>query len=164
MDLIAAAVRGRSVCGGVDLRTLKRNRRTFHYCLYSNKIPIYDEYGNETTEYIVQYEDPVEMQANISPANGYAQTEQFGNNADYDKVITTCWMDCPIDENTVLFIDKEPEFTNVDTNRVEESQTLYGDDTVTPETVSVPLYDYVVRRVARSLNSISIAVSKVNLS
>ena len=146
------------------MRTLKRNRRGLYYCLFDSKVPIVDEYGNETSEYIVKYKDPVQLDANISPANGYAQTQQFGNISEYDKVITTCWMDCPIDENTVLFIDKEPEFTDVDTNNVTESQTLYGDDTITPETVSVPVYDYVVRRVARSLNSISIAVSKVTVS
>ena len=49
---------------------------------------------------------------------------------------------CPIDENTVLFIDKEPGYTEDGT----------------------PLYDYIVKRVARSLNSISYAVSKVSVS
>lgn len=139
------------------MRTLKRNRKTFSYCLYKDKIPIQDEYGNETSEYIVTYEDPVQISANISPANGYAQIQQFGNISDYDKVIVTCWMDCPIDENSVLFIDKEPEFTDITTTRTD-------DDTVTTVTVSVPVYDYVVRRVARSINSVSIAVSKVTVS
>ncbi len=132
--------------------------------MYQDKVPVVDEYGNETTEYIVQYAEPVLLNANISPANGYSQTQQFGNLSEYDKVLVTCWMDCPIDENTVLFVDKEPEFVNVPTNRIEESQTLYGDDEIVPETVSVPVYDYVVKRVARSLNSISIAISKVSVS
>lgn len=33
----------------------------------------------------------------------------FGNLESYDKVLITDDMSCPIDENTVLFIDKEPE-------------------------------------------------------
>ena len=50
-------------------------------------------------------------------------------------------MSCPISEDTVLFVDKEPEYDG-----------------------EKPLYDYVVKRVAKSLNSISIAISKVNVS
>ena len=49
---------------------------------------------------------------------------------------------CYLDENTVLFIDKEPEFDNA----------------------GKPIYDYTVRRVAKSLNFISYAVSKVKVS
>ena len=119
-----------------------RNDTKFYYCLYSDKIPIVDEHGNETGENQVVYAAPVGMYANISPASGAAQTEQFGNLENYDKVIVTRDMDCPIDENSVLFIDKEPEYS------------LDGD----------PIYDYTVRRVAKSLNSISIAVRKVNVS
>ncbi len=119
-----------------------RNDSPFYYCLYSDKIPIVDEYGNESGENRVVYEEPVKMYANISPASGAAQTEQFGNLENYDKVIVTRDMDCPIDENSVLFIDKEPEYS-------------LDDD---------PIYDYTVRRVAKSKNSISIAVRKVNVS
>lgn len=124
------------------MRALKRNQRKFWYALYRDKEIITDEYGNETGEKRVIYDNPVSMFANISPATGYSQTEQFGNLDSYDKVIVTDWMDCPIDENSVLFIDKEPEH-NTD-----------GD----------LMFDYTVRRVAKSLNSISIAVSKVKVS
>lgn len=120
------------------MRTLNRNKRSFWYALYQDKESIMDEYGDETGETRVVYAEPVQMSANVSAATGYAQTEQFGNLDSYDKVIVTDWMDCPIDENSVLFIDKEPEH-NTD-----------GD----------LMYDYTVRRVAKSLNSISIAVSK----
>ena len=119
-----------------------RNDSPFYYCLYTDKTPILDDYGNDTGEYTVTYAAPVKTYANISPASGAAQTEQFGNLENYDKVIVTRDMDCPIDENSVLFIDKEPEYS------------LDGD----------PMYDYTVRRVAKSLNSISIAVRKVNVS
>lgn len=88
------------------------------------------------------YQTPIAARANISAATGSAQVEQFGNYAGYDKVIVTDDMSCPIDENTVLFIDKEPD---------------YDED-------GTPLYDYIVKRVARSLNSVSYAVSKVSVS
>ena len=101
-----------------------------------------DEYGNVTGEKMVTYQAATPMDANISQATGQSNIEQFGNLENYDKVIVTADMDCPIDENSVLFIDKAPEFT------------ISG----------VPIYDYTVRRVAKSLNSISIAVRKVTVS
>lgn len=134
-----------------------RNDTHFYYCLYDSEQEIVDEWGNSSGQYIVTYADPVEMWANISPATGAAQTELFGTLDNYDKVIVTHDMDCPIDEHTVLFIDKEPEFTEAQNN--EETAI-----TVTGTTVTVPVYDYTVRRVAKSLNSISIAVSKVKVS
>ncbi len=146
------------------MRTLTRNKRPFWFCLYEDKIPIIDEYGNETSEYIIRYGTPTKMSANISPASGYAQTEQFGSLDNYDKVIVTDWVECPIDELSVLFIDKAVEYGEAVTIDYEESETVLGDDTATPVTVEVPLYNYVVVRVARSINSVSIAVRKVDVS
>lgn len=139
------------------MRTLKRNQRPLYYCLYNQKIPILDEYGNDSGEYIVTYHPPVKMMANISQATGQSNTEQFGNLENYDKVIVTDDMNCPIDENSVLFIDSEPHYTDALTH-------LPTAITTVDETVPVPMYDYTVRRVAKSLNSISIAVRKVNVS
>ena len=95
------------------MRSLLRNQRPLYYCLYIGKEEIIDEYGNSTGQYIKYYETPVQMYANISPATGQSNTEQFGNLENYDKVIVTTWMDCPIDENSVLFIDKEPDESSV---------------------------------------------------
>ena len=139
------------------MKTLKRNQRPFYYCLYKEDIPNIDEYGNESGEKIVIYHDPVLMRANISQATGQSNTEQFGNLENYDKVIVIDDLNCPIDENSVLFIDKAPEFTEVLTHNATAITT-------TDETVSVPVYDYTVLRVAKSLNSISIAVKKVKVS
>lgn len=122
------------------MTTLKRNEKPFHYCLYLGRTELYDENNNATGEYAITYADAVMMKANISQATGNTNAEQFGNSVDYDKSIVTCDMSCPIDENTVLFIDKEPE---------------YDKD-------GIPLFDYIVKKVAKSLNSISIAVKKVS--
>ena len=118
------------------------NLKPVHYCLYKGREPLLDDDGNETGEYQVGYESPVELQCSVSPATGYAQVNMFGNLESYDKVLITDDTNCPIDENTLLFVDKEPEFGN-DGN---------------------PLCDYRVRRVAKSLNSISYAISKVTVS
>lgn len=124
------------------MKTMERNKRCFWYLLFDRKVAITDEWGNESGEHIVLYKDAVKMNANVSAATGASQVEQFGSFISYDKVIVVDDPSCPIDENTVLFIDKEPE---------------YAED-------GTPMYDYIVKRVAKSLNSISIAVSKVMVS
>ncbi len=123
------------------MKLLDKNKSTFWYLLYERKEPMTDEWGNETGEEQIIYKEAVSTRANISAATGYAQIEQFGNFAGYDKVIVTDDMSCPIDENSVLFVDVDP---------------VYKD--------GKPLYDYVVKRVAKSPNYISYAIRKVEVS
>lgn len=125
------------------MKGLRRNKRPFYYRLYSESIPVIDEDGFETGEKTVGYEEPVLMKANISPAVGEASIQLFGSYTDYDKVISTCEMDCPIDEHSVLFVDVEPVY---------EGGKL------------INTHDYIVKKVAKSLNSISIAIQKVKVS
>lgn len=143
------------------MKTLKRNKRPFYYCLYSSQSARYDEYGNEC-EKIIIYGNAVQMYANISRATGQSNTEQFGNLENYDKVIVFDDLNCPIDENSVLFIDKAPEYGDGVIIGYKESQTVLGDPT--PIIYKPPLFDYIVVRVAKSLNSVSIAVRKVKVS
>lgn len=127
------------------MKTLLRNLRTFWYCLYDGKVELEDEDGNVTGDYAVQYQDPVALRGNISTARGTVQDEVFGQDISYDRVIILDDPNCPIDENTVLFVDKEPEI-------------------VSDGTVSRPLFDYVVRRVARSLNSVAYAIERADVT
>ena len=138
------------------MRCLKRNKQTFYYCLYDSASDIKDTNGNLTGEQKIAYHEAVEMQANISPATGQSNIEQFGNLENYDKVIVTADMNCPIDENTVLFIDKDPEYPIIGQTQDTPPKPVYD--------YTQPIYDYVVRRVSKSLNSISIAVRKVTVS
>jgi hypothetical protein len=124
------------------MKLLKRNLSTIHYCLYERSEPILDDDGNETGEDKITYSEPVEFECSVSAATGYSATEMFGNLENYDKTIITDDMECPIDEHSVLFVDKEPEF----------------------DTDGRPLYDYIVRRVAKSINNISFAIRKVDVT
>lgn len=124
------------------MKTMEKNKKPFWYLLFDKTTPVLDEDGNETGESHVVYHPAVAAAANISSAMGSAQVEQFGNFTAYDRVIVTDDMTCPIDENSVLFIDKAPKYA--------------------PD--GSPLYDYTVKRVARSLNFISYAVRKVSVS
>lgn len=121
------------------MKCLERNKRPFYYCLYNGKGAITKD-GYETGEYGVTYNAPVLIYGNISAAQGEAQVEQFGNSIDYDRVIIVEDMQCPIDENSVLFVDKAPEF----------------------DSLGNPKFDYIVKKVAKSLHSgISYAITKV---
>ena len=125
------------------MRLVKRNLKTIYYQLYEGKIPVLDEEGYETGDMEVSYTDPVPMKVNISPARGSAQSEFFGTDLSYDKVMITDDMNCPINENSVLFVDRVPE--------QEDGELLNT-------------YDYVVKRVAKSLTHISYAISRVEVS
>lgn len=120
------------------MKLMECNKSAFYYSLYSEDSGSADEYGNPAAA----YGKPVKARASISSAKGSTETEQFGTSVQYDRVIITDDMHCPIDENTVLFVDVQPEFDNC----------------------GQPLGDYIVKRVAKSLNCISYAISRVNVS
>lgn len=126
------------------MRNCQRNQTTFWYRLYNpSPAPLVDEYGNETGEYAVGYLDPVKCKANISPAKGESQIAQFGDIDNYDKVIVTADMNCPIDENSVLYVGI--------------GQPVLSEDNEWSK------HNYIVRRVAKSINQIAIAISKVDV-
>lgn len=126
------------------MKTLNRNKTAFYYALYEGKEHMVDDYGNATGEYDVKYSEPRKFFANISAANGRVDVKLFGANVYYDKVIVGDDTFPQIDEYSILWIDTAPVIDN-------EGKTE------TP-------HDYVVKKIAKSLNSVSVAVSKVEVS
>jgi hypothetical protein len=120
-----------------------RNKRTFYYASYIGETEITDEYGNSTGEYSLSYGKPMKVSGNVSAAQGEMQNRQFGESESYDKVIVLDDRNTPIDEYAILWVDTLP---------------LLNEDgsTDTP-------HDYIVRKVARSLNNVAIAISKVDV-
>lgn len=122
------------------MRCLDRNKVDFYYCPFIKRMPVLDKDGFETGESRVVYGKATVCRGNVSKTYGEAQVEQFGNSTEYDRVVLVEAVDCPIDENTVLFIDCDPTYDK-DGN---------------------PMYNYIVKRVAHSLSSgSSYAVKKV---
>lgn len=130
------------------MRGLKRNQKTLYYQLYSEHIPVYetDLDGNIiydpvtgepllTGDYTVGYAEPAMFRANVSPARSEAQTEPFGVNTDYDKVICSCDLTLPIDELSQIFVDQKPA----------DGRGA----------------DYKVVKVARSINSVLFAIKQL---
>ena len=120
------------------MRCAWRNRRKFWYAQYEGEEYIYDGDYN-TGEKTTRISEPIMFEANISPATGAAYVKMFGNSLQYDKVIITDDQDIPINENSVLFVDKFPEREN-------------------------PVPDYIVKRVARHLQFAVIAISRIEAS
>ena len=125
------------------MRTLLRNKTKFYYASYIGETEITDEHGNVTGEYEVSYSKPIETFGNISAAQGEMQNRQFGESERYDKVIVLDDRDASINEHSILWVDTLPHLNE-------------DGSTDTP-------YDYTVRRVARGLNGVSIAIGKVEV-
>ena len=100
--------------------------------MYEGTENVLDDDGNIAGER-VKYGSPVKARANVSAAQGEAQIEQFGNSVEYDKVILSDDMSAPIDENTPPAFDDDGN----------------------------PMFDYIVRKVAKSINTLAVAISKV---
>ena len=118
------------------MKALARNKQTFYYALPTGLTNVVDEDGFYTGEQMPSYAEPVKAEMNISPATGRTVLEWFGVNEQYDHVLVTDDINCPITETTILWIDTS---------------------TTSP-------HNYVVSRIAKSLNSVAIGVTKVSVS
>lgn len=124
------------------MRNLKRNQQKIYYKSYEGKRDIIDDNGFETGESEPIYSEPIEVMISISASKGEATEQQFGTNIDYDKVMITFDKSVKIDEYSKLYVDVIEESNGVITDEMEP--------------------DYIVKKVAKSLNSISYAIQKVN--
>lgn len=127
------------------MKTIQRNQTEVWYALYGGETELLDGDGNRTGEYEITYGDPVKAWMVVSPARGSALREPFGIETDYTKTLITGDMDCPLSEDSVLWIGVEP------------SETVNGQVVANP-------YNYRVVRVAKSLNYIVYAVKEVDVA
>lgn len=123
------------------MRSLERNKKTIYYALYSSKTPVYDDDGNDTGETIAGYSKPVKFKIRVSPSKGETEENVFGKSLDYDKVLYTADKTFPIDEYSILWIDRMPE--------------------INPDGSTNTKHDYEVKRVAKDLNEWLFAIKRV---
>ena len=126
------------------MRCMVRNKSKFYYASYIGETEIIDEYGNKTGEYEVSYGNPTVNFGNVSAAQGEMQSRQFGESESYDKVIVLDDRNAEIDEHSILWVDTLPHLNE-------------DGSTDTP-------HDYTVKKVARSINGVSIAIRKVRVN
>ena len=124
------------------MRTLERNKQEFWYANPTGTEPTYDDYGFENGT-VISYSLPVKVKANISAARGTEELDAFGINTNYSKTIVTDDLTLPITKSSILWIGTEPD--------------LRGEK-------GAHKHNYAVVAVAKSLNSMTIAVAEVSVS
>lgn len=119
------------------MRNLHSNTQPVFYRLYEGREEVEDEYGNMTGEWYPVYGPLKCAMLTVSPNVGTAETDLFGTITPYDRTMTTADTSLEIDEDDVLWLD--------------------GADTEGP-------FNYIVKKRAPWKNSISFAISKVDVS
>lgn len=129
----------------------ERNKRTIYYANNMGEQPLKDSDGFYTGETAVVWSNPAPLRMNVSEAKSRMDRlgsttyiDPYGLELGYNKVLATCDMNCPIEEDSVLWIDKMPVFNEDGTSD-------------TP-------YDYILVQVKKSLNNILYAVKRVDVS
>lgn len=89
-----------------------------------------DENGYETGEYRAKYSEPIAIEGNVSKPFGEMYVKKFGIDLPFDRTIVVEGHP-PIDDYSVLFIDKEPEF----------------------DTDGNPLFDHIIHKCSTSFHS-----------
>lgn len=115
------------------METLNRNKKTFYYAQLEGTEELKDDEGYYTGESVQAYSEPKECKGYITSAKGEVDIEMFGPNIQYDRTIILSG-DTQINENSHLWITNSPNEP----------------------------HDYIVTRVAKSLNFSRIAIQKVN--
>lgn len=118
------------------MRCSNRNYQRIYYAKYTGVTTTTDEWGNENGQEIT-YSEPISMNCNISAAKNAEFADIFGMNVDYDRVLIIPSRTFELDEYSVVWVDADPA----------------NDDP----------YDYVVRRVSRSLNATAVAIKRVDV-
>ena len=124
------------------MRTMLRNRQSFYYAsLVSADM---GTSGGMYTELTYEYDNPTKKEGVITAANGEAETQLFGANERYDKVITLNAGENYLVVGSVLWVDTLPVINE-------------DGSTNTP-------FDYTVRKVSKSLSGfIVVAIQKVDV-
>ena len=89
------------------MRDLKRNQMTVQYALYLGNVEIKDETGCATGEFAPKHSDKTALNISVSANKGDYSQQQFGNLLDYDRTMITHDTECPINENSMVYIGTE---------------------------------------------------------
>lgn len=149
------------------MRILNRNKRTVYYAIYKGIAQEVDENLDYTGELTVSYDDVKALSANVSAARGTSDLEMFGINEQYNRTIATDQMDLGITEASIVWYDlgeveeynPEKPYTDGDMAIKDGTIQKYKDF----DWVNVP-HDHVVVGIAKSLNSVTYAIKKVDVT
>lgn len=120
------------------MRLMARNGRTIYYQLLASQSPITEEWDTGEDTYV--YDSPVAITATVSPAEGSTSRTAYGASPNYDRIVLIDDMDCPVEETSLLWLEREPEYVN-------------------EQLANRP--DFMVVRVAKALNHIKVVARKL---
>ena len=118
------------------MKTLRRNQTLIKYATFKERAEILDANNYRTGQFTNTYNEQVSLYAYVSAARGETSQDMVGVNANYTKTIIVDDVNCPIDEKTILWVDD----------------------------LTSAAHDYIVVQKAKSLNSISYAIRKVEVT
>lgn len=84
---------------------LARNTFNVYYKLYLGQQENIDADGYKTGTFSAQYGELQSAQLSVSSNRGEMAAEPFGTQIDYDRTMSTADTTCPIDEETILWLD-----------------------------------------------------------
>ena len=90
------------------MRNLERNKTTIKYVLYTGFTDEVDSNGLYTGTKIPTYTQPIEIKASVSASRGTTDLDLFGINVPYTHTVIVDDITCPIDENSILYINNKP--------------------------------------------------------
>lgn len=119
------------------MRTVRRNRRPVAYAFYQVVTDVVNEDGELTGEHGVTYSEPVKALMNVSGGRGQADINLFGIGSSTMRTIVTEDLTTPFSEETVFWIETDPD---------------------------TEPFDYRVVNISRTVNQVVIAIDEVGVS
>lgn len=121
----------------LSVRVVNRNRRPVAYAFYLGVTDVVNADGEYTGEHEVSYTEPIKALMNVSGGRGQADINLFGIGSSTMRTIVTEDLDTPFSEETVFWIETDPD---------------------------TEPYDYRVVNVSRTINQVVIAIDQVGVS
>lgn len=138
------------------MKALNRNKQTIYYANFLGESPLLDENGLDTGEPVLSYSKLKAARVNVSASRGTANVDLFGTDINYTNTIVSD-TDLGIDEHSLIW------YGDACKNPLYPSDDLFPRDDLFPNHITKP-HNYIVVSVAKSLNSVTYAIRKVDVS
>lgn len=119
------------------MRNLKRNTQIVYFKTFVGTTPNTNADGFLTGEETITYSELKTCDLCVSSNRGSNDANMFGTLEEYDRIATTSDVTCELDENSIVWIEADPNNST---------------------------HDYIVKRRAPWKNSIAFALSRVKVS
>ncbi len=106
------------------MRVVRRNRRPVAYAFYQGVTDVVNEDGELTGEHEISYSEPVKALMNVSGGRGQADINLFGIGSSTMRTIVTEDLTTPFSEETVFWIETDPDTEPFDYRVVNISRTV----------------------------------------